>query len=152
MRAMDAIDGVLQSLNRSRFRRRFALGPRERRTVAERGLATVLDHGRSLLRRRLAPAAPDNDGRQTPMRGHPIFIAQHATATCCRSCLHKWHRLPRDRALSEQELDYVLTVIERWLLAQPLHETDPTQGHLFDTGDASAAQEHEPMEPPRRCE
>ncbi len=36
--------------------------------------------------RETAPRAaePRNDGKQTPFRGHPVFTAQHATATCCR--------------------------------------------------------------------
>jgi hypothetical protein len=66
----------------------------------------------------LAPAEPKNDGLQTPMRGHPIFIAQHATATCCRGCLEKWHRIPRGRMLSEAEIQYVLGVLGRWLEKQ----------------------------------
>ena len=63
----------------------------------------------------MAPAAPRNDGRQTPWRGHPVFIAQHATATCCRGCLAKWHRIARGQALSDEQIDHVLTVIQRWL-------------------------------------
>ena len=67
---------------------------------------------------RLAPAEPMNDGKQTPMRGHPVFIAQHATATCCRGCLEKWHAIPHGRALSEQEQRYVVQVIHHWLVLQ----------------------------------
>ncbi len=26
------------------------------------------------------------------MKGHPVFVAQHATATCCRECIRKWHK------------------------------------------------------------
>jgi hypothetical protein len=61
--------------------------------------------------------APINDGKQTPMRGHPVFIAQHATATCCRGCLEKWHAIP-GRALSEPEQRYMVQVIHRWLVLQ----------------------------------
>lgn len=43
----------------------------------------------------MAPKNIDNDGKQTPMRGHPVFIAQHATATCCRECLKKWHNIKK---------------------------------------------------------
>lgn len=75
----------------------------------------VMEHGRGFIAARLAPAQPRNDGRQTPMRGHPIFVAQHATATCCRSCLAKWHGIPAGQALSDAEQNYVLAVIARWL-------------------------------------
>jgi hypothetical protein len=50
------------------------------------------------------------------MRGHPVFVAQHATATCCRSCLAKWHAIPVGRQLSDDEQAHVVSAIERWLL------------------------------------
>lgn len=78
-------------------------------------MTTILEHAANFVENRLAPALPANDGRQTPMRGHLIFIAQHATATCCRSCLAKWHGIPAGTELSQIERRYVLAVIERWL-------------------------------------
>ena len=56
-----------------------------------------------------------NDGKQTPMRGHPVFVAQHATATCCRGCLEKWHRIPKGRDLTWEEQEYVVDVIMEWI-------------------------------------
>ena len=112
------IDRVFTRLASSPFRRRFRLGPRERAYLDQKGLAAVLQHGRDFIARRLAPANPANDGKQTPFRGHPVFVAQHATATCCRSCLAKWHRIGRGHDLDKAEQDYVLAVLERWLRAQ----------------------------------
>ncbi len=86
--------------------------------LRQKGLPEVLSHGRDFLEKRLAPALPPNDGKQTPWGGHPVFRAQHATATCCRSCLLKWHGIPKKRKLTEQEIDYILLVIEMWLSAQ----------------------------------
>ena len=106
---------LFDRLARSTFRSRFRLGPKERAYLAEKTLPVVLEHGRRFIVERLAPAEPRNDGRQTPMRGHPVFIAQHATATCCRGCLQKWHQIPAGRPLEEAEIDYVLRVIESWL-------------------------------------
>lgn len=74
-----------------------------------------MEHAAAFIETRLAPAEPANDGRQTPMRNHPVFIAQHATATCCRGCLEKWHRIPLGRALDEAERRHVLGVLARWL-------------------------------------
>jgi hypothetical protein len=85
----------------------------------------VLQHAADFIRDRLAPANPANDGKQTPMRGHPVFIAQHATATCCRSCLAKWHKIPPGRALSDKEVDYVVHVISAWLALQPKAPAEP---------------------------
>lgn len=116
---MRDLDLIFSRLERSPFRRRFRLQSKEQAYLAERGLPTILEHARDFIAKRLAEPAPRNDGRQTPMRGHPVFIAQHATATCCRSCLAKWHQIPSGRPLSEAEQQYILSVIERWVQAQP---------------------------------
>ncbi len=110
-----ASDELFDALERSAFRRRFHLGDREREYVTSRTLPVVLEHARDFIARRLAPPLPANDGKQTPYRGHPVFVAQHATATCCRGCLAKWHGIPRGEALSDVEQSYVRSVIERWL-------------------------------------
>jgi hypothetical protein len=115
---MRDLDELWTALARSTFRSRFHLGPRERAYLVEKTLPVVLDHARRFVGERLAPAEPRNDGRQTPMRGHPVFIAQHATATCCRGCLAKWHFIAKGRPLTAEELDYVVGVIERWLVGQ----------------------------------
>ena len=67
---------------------------------------------------RVASAFPKNDGKQTPMKGHPVFIAQHGTATCCRKCIQKWHGLEKGRALSEAEVDFIVAMIMGWIEGQ----------------------------------
>ena len=112
------LDEVFAALARSDFRRRFRLRGRELDYLRKKGLPAVLEHAASFIEQRLAPAEPANDGRQTPMGNHPAFVAQHATATCCRGCLEKWHRIPKGRALDAAEKEYVARVIKRWLLSQ----------------------------------
>lgn len=112
---MRSLDELFDALARSDFRRRFHLAARERDYLRERGLPTVVEHGRDFIAKRLAPAAPPNDGKQTPFRGHPIFVAQHATATCCRGCLAKWHGIPKGHALTEEEQEHVIATLQRWL-------------------------------------
>lgn len=124
LRLMRDLDELFEALKQSQFRSRFRLRGREAVYLQEKGLETVLAHARDFVERRLAPAEPANDGRQTPMRNHPVFLAQHATATCCRGCLEKWHRIPKGRALSDREIQYVVAVIRRWLRGQH-HETLP---------------------------
>ena len=102
-------------LTRSRFRSRFRLAESDRAFIAREGWETIASHSRKIVRERLAPAEPPNDGRQTPMRGHPVFLAQHATATCCRGCLAKWHGIPSGRPLSAEEVEYVVAVHLAWL-------------------------------------
>jgi hypothetical protein len=112
------LDTVFEALGHSRFRQRFRLGPRERDYLASRGWPIVLSHARDFIAQRLAPAVPHNDGRQTPMRGHPVFIAQHATGTCCRGCLQKWHAIPQGRPLTAEEQAHAVAAVERWLREQ----------------------------------
>ncbi len=109
------LDEVFAALGRSRFRRSFALGAKERDYLSAKGMAAVLEHARAFIAARLAPAAPANDGRQTPFRGHPAFVAQHATATCCRSCLAKWHGIAAGRPLTADEQAHAVAAIARWL-------------------------------------
>jgi hypothetical protein len=111
-------DDLFEALARSAFRGRFRLGPKERAYLDAKGFDTILRHADDFIAVKLAPALPNNDGKQTPMHGHPVFIAQHATATCCRGCLDKWHRIPQGRALSDAERAYVRDVISIWLQRQ----------------------------------
>ena len=67
------------------------------------------------IQKREAPAFIANDGKQTPMRGHPVFIAQHATATCCRECIRKWHKMQPGRELSQVQQDYLVDIIMTWI-------------------------------------
>jgi len=115
---MRDMDEVFAALGRSKFRRRFRLCGKDAAYLRDKGLATVLEHARDFVVSRLADARPANDGRQTPMRNHPVFIAQHATGTCCRKCLAKWHRIPTGTPLAEQQIDYIVEVLGRWLAAQ----------------------------------
>ena len=115
---MSDLDDVFERLQRSPFRRKFRLRDAERDYLSRKGLDAVLDHGRDFVAKRLAPAYPANDGKQTPMRNHPVFVAQHATATCCRGCLEKWHAIPKGRELTEEETRYVLDVLRRWSYSQ----------------------------------
>ncbi len=112
---MRDIDQIFARLEKSAFRSRFRLGAREQNYLASTGLPAVLDHARRFVDERLAPANPHNDGKQTPFKGHPAFIAQHATATCCRSCLEKRHAIPRGHDLTADQRDHVVAVLKQWL-------------------------------------
>jgi len=115
---MRSLDELFSALRESAFRRRFHLAAVERDYVARHGLTAVLVQAEELIARRLAPAAPPNDGRQTPWRGHPVFVAQHATATCCRGCLAKWHDIPRGAELTDEQTAHVIATLGRWLRSE----------------------------------
>jgi hypothetical protein len=129
---MRNVDDLFTALATSDFRRRFKLGPAEVGYLARKSLDIVLEHARQFVLQRLAPAEIANDGQQTPLRGHPAFIAQHATATCCRGCLAKWHFIEAGRELTSAEVDHVVAVVERWLQSQPITvDRQPHQLALF---------------------
>lgn len=94
---------LFKRLAASTFRSRFHLSEKDRFYIEQKGMNVVSRHAADLVAKRLAPAVIPNDGKQTPMRGHPVFLAQHATGCCCRGCLAKWHGIPAGRALTEAE-------------------------------------------------
>lgn len=115
---MNELDDVFARLAKSAFRRKFKLQGRELAYLEMWGVSHVMKQAADLIRTRLAPAEPKNDGRQTPWRNHPVFVAQHATATCCRGCLEKTHGIAKGHELDAEERKHVLDTIERWLRAQ----------------------------------
>ncbi len=109
---------IFSRLSKSPFRSRFKLSAKDKAYVSTKGLETIKKHAEDFISQRLAPAEIPNDGKQTPMRNHPVFVAQHATACCCRGCLEKWHHIPKGRALTLDEQSYVVEVIMHWISRQ----------------------------------
>lgn len=114
-RAEDRWENLKARLGRSSFRARFVLAKSDLAYIQARGYETIREHAARFVAERLAAAAPHNDGHQTPMRGHPVFVAQHATATCCRKCLKKWHWIAEGAPLTSAQQVYVVDVIVRWI-------------------------------------
>ena len=106
---------ILDKLAKSKFRSRFKLRAKELEYIKENGLDTTYFHACDFIRDKVAPAEPANDGKQTPMRGHPVFIAQHANATYCRVCIEKWHKFPQHRELTATEQEYLVSLIMEWI-------------------------------------
>ncbi len=109
------IEKVLDNLSKSKFRSSFHLRKYMISYIDKIGIDKVREHAYDFINNRLAPEIILNDGRQTPMKGHPVFIAQHACACCCRSCLEKWHHIPKGRKLSDNEIDYIVDLLMEWI-------------------------------------
>lgn len=109
------IEQLFIKLSRSRFRSRFHLTKSDKEYIDKKGMRVIYQHAIDFINERLRPCHLKNDGKQTPMRGHPVFIAQHATATCCRGCLCKWHHISKDSDLTEEQVNYVVRVIMKWI-------------------------------------
>ena len=112
---MQTIAEALEKLGRSRFRSSFHLTKKEQQYLAEKGMEVMRRHAEDFVRLKLAPAEPVNDGKQTPMHGHPVFKAMHATACCCRGCLNKWYRVPLHRELTAGEQQRIVNLLMGWL-------------------------------------
>lgn len=112
------LDELFERLAKSKFRSSFKLRNKELEYIRLKGIGTIRRHAADFVATRLAPANLPNDGRQTPMRGHPVFLAQHATACCCRGCFEKWHHIPKGRSLTEEEQRYAVGVIMEWITRQ----------------------------------
>ena len=106
---------MLVRLSRSNFRSRFHLKAQDKQYIRDKGWNTIADHAADFVSKRLAPAVPKSDGKQTPMRGHPVFVAQHATATCCRECIRKWHTFAPGVELGPRQQEYLVDVIMTWI-------------------------------------
>jgi exodeoxyribonuclease V alpha subunit len=105
-------------LLKSKFRKSFKLDAQDHAYLSSRGKDVIRSHASDFILKRLAPAVIPNDGKQTPVKGHPVFKAQHATATCCRGCLLKWYRIPKGRQLTSPEINGVVEVIVTWIESQ----------------------------------
>ena len=112
---MQSIEEALDKLDHSKFRSSFHLTKKEREYLDEKGMDVMERHARDFVSQKLKPADPLNDGKQTPMHGHPVFKAMHATGCCCRGCLNKWYRVPLHQELSEEQEEKIVHLLMAWL-------------------------------------
>lgn len=111
------LDELIYKLQKSKFRNSFHLNNKMKNYVKEKGMPMIKLHSYDFINNRLKPKIIINDGKQTPMKQvHPVFIAQHATATCCRGCLYKWHKIEKNKELSKREIDYIVSIIMKWII------------------------------------
>ena len=111
---MNQIENILNQLARSKFRNSFHLKEKDKEYIREKGMVVIERHAYDFINQRLKIHL-SNDGKQTPMKGHPVFIAEHATATCCRGCLEKWHKIEKTHIFNEKEVLYIKNVIMKWI-------------------------------------
>ena len=113
-----SINKKLESLSKSKFRSSFHLRKYMISYIDEKGMDVVKSHAIDFVNNKLSSAKPENDGKQTPMKGHPVFIAMHACGCCCRSCLEKWHNIPKGRELTAEEKDYIVSLLMIWIIRE----------------------------------
>ena len=112
---MQTLDEALDKLHTSKFRSSFHLKENDKAYIRDKGMDTIRLHAEDFIRNRLAPDVIPNDGKQTPMKGHPVFIAQHATACCCRGCLYKWYKVKPGKELTDEQIGKIVNLIMAWI-------------------------------------
>ena len=115
---MATIDETLYRLSKSKFRSSFHLTKKEQLYLTEKGMDVIKSHAADFVRQKLAPAKPQNDGKQTPMHGHPVFKAMHACACCCRKCLNKWYNVAIGVELTENQQEKIVNLLLAWIEKQ----------------------------------
>lgn len=105
----------LLALSKSKFRSSFYLNEKMKSYIKTKGFNEIKNHTIEFVNKKIGSAYPVNDGKQTPMKGHPTFIAMHACATCCRGCLKKWHNIPKSRELTLNEKNYIVSILLMWM-------------------------------------
>ncbi len=112
---MSVIEDKISSLSKSKFRNSFHLRKYMIKYIADKGMNKIREDAYFFIKNRLSDTSKFIDGKQTPMKGHPVFIAQHATATCCRGCLNKWYGIEKNRELTDHEIDFCVALIMAWI-------------------------------------
>ena len=116
MKKDEIINKKLYELSLSKFRSSFHLNKKMKEFAKKKGLNIITKHTYDIINARLRIKNPKNDGKQTPMRQvHPVFIAQHACACCCRNCLEKWHHISKNKDLNDNEVNYIVELIIEWI-------------------------------------
>lgn len=108
-------NNILDRLSKSKFRSSFHLKDKDILYIDDKGINKIREHAYDFVTKRLANTSNVIDGKQTPMRGHPVFIAQHATGTCCRGCLEKWHHISKNKNMTDDDIKYVVDIIMSWI-------------------------------------
>lgn len=108
-------NNIINKLQKSKFRTSFKLKQKDIDYINEKGMSMIKRHAVDFINQKLAPAYPENDGKQTPMKNHPVFIAMHACACCCRTCLYKWHKIPMNKELTKDEKNYIYGLLIYWI-------------------------------------
>lgn len=111
----EKIKNIFDRLSKSKFRSSFYLKDKDILYIEDKGIDKIRNHAYDFVIKRLADTSNVTDGKQTPMKGHPVFIAQHATGTCCRSCLEKWHHISKNKNMTDDDIKYVVDIIMSWI-------------------------------------
>ena len=93
------------------------IDPKAIQNARKRGKNLILDRAKEIITKKIAKI-PEGyyDYLCTKKEGSEIInYAQHATGTCCRNCLERWHNIPQDIILSEKQVDYCVGLVKLYI-------------------------------------
>ena len=105
------IEEVFSKLNKTGRISNFSLGDAEIEYVSSRGIEILRLHATDFIQKRIAPKEPKNDGHQTPAKGHPVFLAQHACGCNDRDSVEQFFGFKKGSLLKEKEVNLIVDVI-----------------------------------------
>jgi hypothetical protein len=117
-RRFDDVDYTFSELRHEMIRHHFwhvEIDERARNHALRKGRVALLVAADKRLATSVGRENPYRDGRQTPFEGNVLYYAQHATASCCRTCIEYWHDIPKGRPLTTGELTYLGRLLERFI-------------------------------------
>lgn len=109
------IEENIERLSKSKFRSSFKLTKSDKDYFLNKGEDLIRSHARDFVKQKLSDAYPLNDGKQTPMHGHPVFKAMHACACCCRGCLNKWYKVKKGIPLNDEQQEKIVNLLMYWI-------------------------------------
>jgi exodeoxyribonuclease V alpha subunit len=118
-----SMEDLFAKLLKSKFRRKFHLNDADFQIIDKKGLDLLWEETKLILQDRVS-VLKENDGMQTPFKGHPCFVGQHALGLCCRNCIEKWHGIPKELELEENHLDYFADLLLAWYAQELLLRTE----------------------------
>jgi len=115
---LNDVEHTFETLKLELVRHSYWHRPFDQRAInyaLRKGRTELLSTAESRIRSSVGGPADAFDGRRTKWEGNPIFYAQHATAACCRKCIEKWHGIPRDQPLKEDQIKYLTRLVTMYL-------------------------------------
>ena len=55
------------------------------------------------------------DSTQTPKGKDIIYLAQHATGTCCRRCIEEWYGINKEEIMNEEQINFLTEIIMTYI-------------------------------------
>lgn len=117
-RDLDDVENTFEALKYEFIRHHYWHKPFDEKAInyaLKKGKIELLKTVEQRIRSSVKAPADAFDGRRTKWEGNPIHYGQHATATCCRKCIERWHDISRDVELTEKQIKYFTHLVVMFL-------------------------------------